>query len=254
MTIFRSDTTTNEAADAREELRERIVESIRIMAAELGGRAPGKRAFESRTGFRESDWRGSIWARWSDAVADAGLEANRMQERSNRDDLMERLAEACRHYGRMPTASEFQLLGKRNGSFPSYKTLQSNFGSKAEMVAKFRVWLKARNDDDLLALVQPMERPLVAMPSRSRVQEGYVYLLRSGPHFKIGRSDELERRIKQISIALPESVKLVHAIRTDDPAGIEGYWHRRFSSKRANGEWFKLDATDLAAFKRRKFQ
>jgi hypothetical protein len=69
----------------------------------------------------------------------------------------------------------------------------------------------------------------------------------------VGRSDTLEKRIRQISIALPESVTLVHAIETDDPPGIEAYWHKRFAERRANGEWFKLDADDLRAFKRRKF-
>ena len=34
--------------------------------------------------------------------------------------------------------------------------------------------------------------------------EGSVYLLKSGDYFKIGRSDEIVRRVKQIGISMPE--------------------------------------------------
>jgi hypothetical protein len=78
-------------------------------------------------------------------------------------------------------------------------------------------------------------------------------LIKSGRFFKLGKTNAAGRRERELAIQLPEKTKTVHVISTDDPTGIEAYWHRRFESKRQNGEWFALDKDDVIAFKRRKF-
>jgi hypothetical protein len=85
------------------------------------------------------------------------------------------------------------------------------------------------------------------------IEFGYVYLTRWSRYYKLGRTNSAGRRQRELTLQLPERTTTVHTIKTDDPNGIEAYWHRRFGTKRRNGEWFQLDAADVRAFKRRRF-
>jgi hypothetical protein len=76
--------------------------------------------------------------------------------------------------------------------------------------------------------------------------------LKSGRYFKIGRTNSSGRRERELAIQLPEKAQRIHIIQTDDPIGIEGYWHQRFADRRQNGEWFELTTDDVRAFKRRR--
>ena len=235
-------------------MRDQILTEIKRLAEANGGQPPGHCLFASQTGIGASAWRGVYWARWGDAVKEAGIEPNVKQERFDEQLLFKKLAEACRHYERLPTAMEIRMYGKIDPEFPTDRTIARRFRSKANMVNALSSWVSANKDyADVAAMLQDHLEPPSMEPTRGAV-EGLVYLIKSGAHYKIGRSDELERRVKEIRIALPEAASLVHSIRTDDPAGIEAYWHRRFADKRANGEWFKLTNADVAAVKKRKYQ
>lgn len=90
-------------------------------------------------------------------------------------------------------------------------------------------------------------------PTFDEPEIGFVYLIKSGRFHKIGKTNSVGRREYELALQLPEPATAVHSIRTDDPSGIEAYWHKRFDAKRKNGEWFELETADVAAFKRRRF-
>jgi hypothetical protein len=90
-------------------------------------------------------------------------------------------------------------------------------------------------------------------------QTGYVYVIRAQGAYKIGCTRAPYRRAAEITNQSANGAELIHLISTDDPEGIEKYWHGRFAAKRISGvnkqsgEWFSLAASDISVFKRRKF-
>ena len=235
-------------------MRERILAEIKRIALADGGRAPGRESFENETGIRPHIWRGKYWARWSDALSEAGFKANELQQKLDLDSVFPKLAAAVKQFGREPTVAEFEILRHNDPTFPAYKSVINQFESKGHLMGSLRDWaLNSGSFPEIISVLPPYLETQPVSEARS-IREGYVYLIKSGAFFKIGRGDELEKRVKQIRTALPDASTLEHSIRTDDPAGIEGYWHRRFADKRANGEWFKLSPQDVIAFKKRKFQ
>lgn len=78
---------------------------------------------------------------------------------------------------------------------------------------------------------------------------GYVYMLRADNGlYKIGKTKQLDKRIYICGVKLPYKVELIASYFTPDMTAGELHWHDHFAAKRVNGEWFRLDDSDVALF------
>ncbi|HEV3256545.1 MAG TPA: GIY-YIG nuclease family protein [Gemmataceae bacterium] len=236
-----------------------ILAEIQRTADANGGEALGLRRFETETGIRRTDW-SRFWARWGGAIREAGLEPKEFTAAYENSTLLDFYVKLAREMGRLPAWSDLKLKAYNDADCPSDKVFR-RFGSKEGLLRQLVEHCRGKEGhEDVLRLCEgyvPRRKDALEEdepPEAAAGEEiGFIYLMKSGRFYKIGRSNSAGRREYELGIQLPELVMTVHVIRTDDPVGIEGYWHKRFEAKQKNGEWFELDARDLAAFKRRKF-
>jgi hypothetical protein len=235
--------------------KQHIIDEIKRTAAENGGVPLGRQRFETETGIAKRDWYGKRWRQWGDALVEAGFQPNQLAVAYAEPFLLEKLATLIRDLRRFPAGVDFQMRARSDPSFPSY-TVFNRLGTQAALRQKVAAFCSDRSDfSDVAALVGRVAREQIssATTEQNEGSFGYVYLLKSGRFYKIGHTNALGRREYELAIQLPEKATTVHSITTDDPEGIERYWHERFKDRRANGEWFNLSSSDVAAFKRRKF-
>jgi hypothetical protein len=154
---------------------------------------------------------------------------------------------------------EGQLMVKRKGdkTFPDRSAFK-RLGPKFQRAARVLEYCRTHEgfEDIVPFCAQAITvRPLDAGEESTEGHSlGYVYLVRHGARreYKIGRTNNPIRREGEISIELPEQLEPVHRIKTDDPVGVERYWHVSFAEKPKNGGWFSLSTENVRAFKRWK--
>lgn len=79
------------------------------------------------------------------------------------------------------------------------------------------------------------------------VAPGYVYFVQEHMNgtFKIGKTKHIEKRMNLFNVKLPFENKLVFLIKTGNHHQTEVAFHKHFSNKRVEGEWFTLDREDI---------
>ncbi len=155
-------------------MRDHILNEIKRLAA-ASGESPGKQVFARETGIKEGQWSGVFWARWSDALSEAGLENNKLQGRFVTEDVLDQIAKACRSYAHFPTSAEMKLYRRANPSFPSHGAIANHFPSRSDLLAALTQYVGAREKYQDVALLLPEVRQTASLIHKQRT-EGFVYL------------------------------------------------------------------------------
>jgi hypothetical protein len=240
--------------------KQHILSEIRRTAAENNGVPLGIDRFREATGIRKEDWHGIHWARWSDAQIEAGFKPNQFGEPALDEEWMiSKITGFARELGRVPTGPECKMQKREDAEFPSIITIRRRLGTKTELIHRIKDFCGTREGwEDVLSICEKDEAKIQKKDQpddedSTHGKTGHVYLLKHGKEYRIGKSHDAAKRYGQIRVQMPYRTEEVHVIETDDPSGIEAYWHKRFKDKRLEGEWFALTAADVRAFKKRRF-
>jgi|GEM_PF-5415675 len=116
--------------------------------------------------------------------------------------------------------------------------------------------LKAWGDENIFEYNAAREASLLS-PSASRSQgvrtpisrPGFIYVIRSGRFYKIGKTSNPKTRIETYITENPNKVFVELCQKVDDYDRAEAVLHERFKEKRHSREWFKLEKEDLCCIK-----
>ncbi len=232
--------------------KQEIIEAIQRTAKENGGNPLGVDRFAKETGIKPYDW-GKFWVRFSEAQKEAGFESNQINIAYTDEFLIKKIISIARKLGKFPTYREIDFERGTDPELPD-KGAFYRLGSKEQLAIKVKDYCENKKKyEDIVEFCRSIienAKKSEDFNDKSSQMIGEVYLFKSGRYYKIGKTIDTVRRGSEIRVQLPERTDLVHVIKTDDPSGIEAYWHRRFESKRMNGEWFDLNMSDVKAFKR----
>ena len=245
---------------------------IQEIAEENGGKPPGAELFYSATNTKESGWRHKSWNEWNnwgDALEEFGFPRGKFIVGFDKPTILRQLAEYIQSLNppRYPVLDDLRRA-KRNGfEIPSDGAIRRQIGERGKVIRSLIEFCEGKEEFsrafEVCRSIDPLEGDSTSDLSHEDSAEnetlpGWVYLIRAQGAYKIGCSRAPYRRAAEIANQSATCAELLHKIETDDPEGIEEYWHHRFSAKRLDGlnkqsgEWFALTPDDVRAFMRRE--
>ena len=234
--------------------REDILQEIRKVAKQNGGKTPSQKAFSENTDIGVYHWR-KYWPTYGELVNDAGLTPNKIYNtKYTHNQLCELFIRVIREKGKWPTRGILDVKHYKDPDFPDSTTFYRKFGLTNGLAQALLDYVKDRQGfEDIIDISTSILKKFGDNEvTNDNIISGYVYLGKQHGRYKIGKSKDLDRRREDITLLGSEPFELIWQIKTDDMNGVEGYWHERLKSKWIRGEWFKLTASDVKAFKRWK--
>jgi hypothetical protein len=164
--------------------KQHILDEMRRVAKANGGVSVGRLKFCTETGIKESDWRGVYWAKWNDAVREAGLAPNEKVIAYDEEWLILQVIALARDVGHYPTSSEIRLKGRSVKGFPTDKTISARFGNKSQTISRIAEFCRSHEGyQDVLAFCEAsIESEAIPLDDDSEAEDefGFAYLFKSG--------------------------------------------------------------------------
>jgi hypothetical protein len=236
--------------------KEEIINEVRKWSEENGGRTPSEKIIREELKIPKWDWI-TYWTKVTDFQRDAGLTPHIFDNtKYTKSDLCNLFVKLIREIGKWPGRDQLDYKRRQDPKFPASVTFYKQLGLTGDLAQSILEYIKDKKDhEDIVSICRIIiekYKNKSESSENSDIEKGYVYLGLQHGDYKIGHTKDLNRRREDITLLGSEPIKWVHDIETDDMKGVEEYWHKRFESKLLRGEWYKLNPSDIKAFKRWK--
>lgn len=83
------------------------------------------------------------------------------------------------------------------------------------------------------------------LPAEYYSDYGLVYIIKAVNRYKIGKANDMKKRIKTLQTGCPVPIEAVFAIESQSAGTLEALAHQKFAEHRVLGEWFEFDEAVL---------
>jgi hypothetical protein len=126
-----------------------ILREIKRTTIANGGMPLGKNKFERETGIKETDWFGKIWARWGDAIREAGFVPNKLTTAFDKAEVFSKFAQLARELGRIPVKGDLRLKKRNDSKFPNEKVFD-RFGTRSDFLKELADYCRKNEYEDVI--------------------------------------------------------------------------------------------------------